>query len=275
MTDWQVELYDVDEYLAAVGLDRAAPSLDYLTRLTEAHVRTFPFANIDVLLGRHPGVDPGSVATQLLRRRTGGYCLEHSQLLAGVLEQLGFTVQRRFGRARAVNNPRAHLTVVVTLDGVDYLCDPGFGYSIRHPLPLRDGASVDQGGRRFTLRLAGDGPARVGELYRDGEFQHLIDALPVLPIDVATCHAFLGLGFGPFTTSLMVMRHTADGHVTVTHNLRTVRNDDEKTVQEPLTPEQVLAGVRELGVELDDGRASALLAQVEHLQAGSANSSAP
>ena len=268
MNDWQVHEFNVEEYLAAVGLGREEPGLDYLGRLHEAHVATFPFTNVDVLLGRHPGVAPATVGDRLLRRGTGGYCLEQVQLFAGVLEQLGFTVRRRFGRARSPENPRSHLTDAVTLGDTEYLCDPGFGFSIQRPLPFLDGAVLTRGGRTFTLRSVGEGPGQVWQFSRDGVFQHQVDLLPVQPVDVATCHAFLGSGFGPFTTSLMATRFIPGGHITVTHHSRTVRMDGAETVFEELAPAQVVEAVGELGVDLGEGKAEALREKGRELQAG-------
>ena len=49
-------MIDLDAYLARVGADAEPPSYDALARLQAAHVRTFPFDHIDVLLDQHPGV---------------------------------------------------------------------------------------------------------------------------------------------------------------------------------------------------------------------------
>ena len=41
-----------DRYLALLGLEREAPSLDALTRLVRAHVLNVPFENVTALLRR-------------------------------------------------------------------------------------------------------------------------------------------------------------------------------------------------------------------------------
>ena len=53
--DWQLSALDLAAYLARVGQPAAEPSLAALSDLQTAHVRTFCFDNIDVLLGQHPG----------------------------------------------------------------------------------------------------------------------------------------------------------------------------------------------------------------------------
>ncbi|WP_345525192.1 hypothetical protein [Nocardioides endophyticus] len=52
---WSTDQLDLTGYLARLGAP-APPDAAALAELHEAHVRTFTFDNIDVLLGQHPGV---------------------------------------------------------------------------------------------------------------------------------------------------------------------------------------------------------------------------
>jgi N-hydroxyarylamine O-acetyltransferase len=57
---------------------------------------------------------------------------------------------------------RTHCVVIVTLDGARWLCDPGFGHSLMHPILLEDGAEESHGGwpyRLLRLDSADTGPA--------------------------------------------------------------------------------------------------------------------
>ncbi len=96
---WQVDRLDLDGYLARVGRPAEPPSRAALDALHEAHVRTFTFDNIDVLLDRHPGVGLEQVQAKFIGRGRGGYCFEHGTLFAAALERLGYDVTRRLGRA--------------------------------------------------------------------------------------------------------------------------------------------------------------------------------
>lgn len=49
-------------------------------------MRTFPFANIDVLLCQHPGVEPDTVARRMLDERQGGCCFGHAQAVEAVAD---------------------------------------------------------------------------------------------------------------------------------------------------------------------------------------------
>lgn len=72
-SSWHTEMIDAPGYLAALGIEQGPPTMELLAALYRAHVHTFPFANIDVLFGAHPGVSPDRVHDQLVMRRRGGY----------------------------------------------------------------------------------------------------------------------------------------------------------------------------------------------------------
>src|SRR5262249_15843713 len=113
---WQIDRLDLDAYLARVAVPARPPSRAALDELHEAHVRTFTFDNIDVLLDQHPGVDLDAVQAKFVGRGRGGYCFEHGTLFAAALERLGYPVARRLGRVAGSSGARTHCVVVVTLD---------------------------------------------------------------------------------------------------------------------------------------------------------------
>src|SRR5690625_7189237 len=109
MNDWNLDAYDPAVYLERVGVEPGPPSLDLLERIHRGHVAAFPFSNLDVLLGRHPGVRPEIVARRMLHQGTGGYCFEHVQLMAGGLERLGLGGRRCRGRVPSEPSTRASM----------------------------------------------------------------------------------------------------------------------------------------------------------------------
>ena len=124
-----------------------------------AHMRAIPFENLDVLLGRGIRVDLDSVFAKLVTARRGGYCFEHSTLLAAALTHLGFAPVPHSARVVLFNprhaSPRTHMFLSVTIAGTRYVLDPGFGgHGPLVPVPLvedyavRDGADV----HRFVRR---------------------------------------------------------------------------------------------------------------------------
>jgi N-hydroxyarylamine O-acetyltransferase len=266
---WRTDLFDIPAYLGAVDVRPAEPTLDLLEELHGKHVRTFPFGNVDVLLGGHPGVAPDAVQDQLVRRRRGGYCFEHSQIFAATLEHLGFSVRRALGRVHELTNTRTHMTVHVEVDGERWLCDPGFGFSITGPIALKDGAARVEGDREFGVRELTDQGNTVWALTRGGNAEHYADESPVHPADVRVGHFVTSREENsPFVNHLMVMRHMPHAHVTLTEEARTIRAPGKHTEHAELSVAEVVETVRELGIMLDAEEIDALTAVVTRLRNG-------
>lgn len=264
---WHTDLFDIPAYLEALGVEPAAPSLDLLEKLHLAHVHTLTFANVDVLLGRHPGVTPDVIQAQLIERQRGGYCFEHAQIFAAALEYLGFSVRRTLGRVHSLAGARTHTTVHVDLEGRRYLCDPGFGFSITGPIPLEDGAVRMEGDRQFGIEQRVDNGSRVWALTRQGKAEHFMDELAVHPVDMRTGHHFTSTSpQSVFTQHLMVMRHTDKGHVTVTEGAVTTRSPGRATEHREISAAEAVHLTRDLGVRLSDPEALNLQRVLEELQ---------
>ncbi|WP_329283771.1 arylamine N-acetyltransferase family protein [Streptomyces sp. NBC_00691] len=137
------------------------PDLRTLTALHRAHVRAVPFENLDVALGRPVPLDLKSIQAKLVERRRGGYCYEQNSLFAAVLERIGFAVTGRGARNRsrgAALPPVTHAMLVVEIEGEQWLADVGFGWQgPLEPVPLRDGARVEQSGWTFGTAVEDEG----------------------------------------------------------------------------------------------------------------------
>ena len=267
---WQTDRLDLAGYLERVGLPAAAPSRAALDALHQAHVRTFTFDNIDVLLDQHPGVGLDALSEKFVGRGRGGYCFEHSTVFAAALDRLGYDVERRLG---PVGDPaagdlqgRTHLTVEVRLDGERLLCDPGFGMSLVRPVALADGAESDQDGwsYRVVRTDAGWGLQRLREA--GWEHAHTVEELPVLPVDVVMGHHYTSTFPGShFRNTLMVTRHEAGRHVAVTATTLTVRRPGEPTEHRALAPGELTDRLRALAVPLTADEERRLLERVARL----------
>lgn len=263
--DWQVDALDLAGYLGRVGLQARPPSREALAELHEQHVRTFTFDNIDVFLGQHPGVSLASVQEKFVGRGRGGYCFEHSTIFAAVLQRLGYDVRRHLGRvgdpATGSQQGRTHMVVEVVLDDVRLLCDPGFGMSLRRPIPMADGAEDDYlPGWRYRMAHTRGGWAL--HRHRDGgwEVTHTTDELEVRPVDVVMGHHFTSTFPGShFTQGLILTKHLPTSHVAVTEETLTVRTPGAPTEHRPLAEGEHDQWLTRLQVPLTDDERSRLL----------------
>ncbi|MEU4365122.1 arylamine N-acetyltransferase [Promicromonospora sp. NPDC023987] len=266
---WRLDQLDLHAYLARLGLSAQAPSRTALDELHEQHVRTFTFDNVDVLLQQHSGVALETVQEKFVVQRRGGYCFEHSTLLAAALERLGYQVLRRLARvhdaASSTTLGRTHLVVEVVLDGLRLLCDPGFGMSLLRPIALVDGHEEVQDGWRFRITQTDEPTA--WRLYRDRgdawELVHTTDELKVVPEDIVIGHHYTSTFPGShFTRGLVAARHLPGRHITVTATTVTVRRPGLPTEHRALESGELPAWLDLLDAGLTGDETSRLLGRL-------------
>ncbi|GAB2734836.1 arylamine N-acetyltransferase [Salinifilum aidingensis] len=250
--EWGSASVDVDAYLDRIGHPLVAPSVEALGSLHEAHVRTIPFENIDVVLERHPGIGLPAVAAKLVGRARGGYCYEHASLFAAVLERLGFGVRRCMARVQPhKSGPLTHMLLVVTVEGREHLADVGFGAGLLHPMPLRDGAVVDQAG--WPHRLVEDGGVWTLQKWQERGWEplHASDVRPSRPVDYEVAHHYTATHpNSPFTGKPVVMRLEEGELRRLVGDELIVERAGGGTDRETVPPERIGAVLRDLDVEL-------------------------
>lgn len=120
-------------YLQRLGFNAPpAPTLETLRQLQLRHTGAFPFENLSTLSGQPVLIDLPSIEQKVLHDGRGGYCYELNNLFLALLQALGFEVRGISGRV-VMGQPegawtaRTHRLSLVTLDGVRYITDVGFG----------------------------------------------------------------------------------------------------------------------------------------------------
>ncbi len=236
--------FDLHRYLARLSLDARPPSAEALADLQTAQMRAIPFETLEPFLGRAPALDPATVAAKLVDAGRGGWCFEQNLLLGLALDALGYPVRQVLGRVRMgapAGGPRAHLALVVTAGGRDWLVDAGFGGpGPEVPLPL-DAAGPDTT-PRGQFRLRTDGPETVLERATpEGWFAlYGVDAVPVTPADLEAASVVCTFWEkSPFPAHLMLNRLTARGRISL-FDLR-LGGDREGTIGSRAELERVLA----------------------------------
>jgi N-hydroxyarylamine O-acetyltransferase len=261
-TEWNIDVVDVDAYLARIGHPRVPPTAEALRTLTRAHVRAIPFENVDVVLGAHRGIGLEAITDKLVRRLRGGYCYEHALLFAAVAQRLGFEVRRLIARVQPHRSgPRTHMTLRVGADGIEHLVDVGFGAGMFVPMPLRDGALVDQAGWLHRL-TSSDGAWTLAKRTRNGwEPLHEFDESPARPIDYQVAHHYVSTHpASPFTGRLVVMRLDDGVSRRLIDDTLTTEHPDGRVQRTIVPPERLGTVLRDLDVVLDGGELADLRA---------------
>jgi N-hydroxyarylamine O-acetyltransferase len=235
------------------------PTEGTLSALIDAHVRSIPFENIDVLLGRAICIDSDSIHRKLVGARRGGYCFEHNTLFADVLESLGFTVQRLGARVRwqaTTPRPRTHMLLEVALSDGPRIVDVGFGAR-----GIRSSLRVDEGIQRVagrTFRIRCEPHVRVLSIQdATGEFQDLyaFTREPLLAIDFEMANWFTSTHpLSSFREHLMAMRADDQGERTLMDDQLVIR-DRGSVVKRALSdiPEILSVLQNEFGIRLPPG----------------------
>jgi N-hydroxyarylamine O-acetyltransferase len=227
------DAFDLDAYFERVNWrGPTTPTYATLAGLLEAHMTHIPFENFDVLLGRGVRLDLEGLQAKLVKARRGGYCFEHSTLIAAALDRLGFAPVRHAARVivfvPATQAPRTHMCLTVAVDGARYVLDPGFGpFGSRLPVPV-DGAGVPAG--RPTHRLSYDGKLWTMHVTRDGaEMPGWLSTLePENPIDFEMGNHFTATHPGSlFRNRIMASAVTPEGRVNIMNRDVTVLRGTE------------------------------------------------
>ncbi|MFG2983312.1 arylamine N-acetyltransferase [Streptomyces sp. NPDC048258] len=206
-------------YLRRLGItDPGAPSAPGLFALQRAHLERIAYDNIDIQLGRPPGIDPELSARRFAAGR-GGYCFHLNGGFALLLESLGYEVTRHAGGVNADPADRGvsggHLTLTVRVDGTTYWVDAGVGDGPYEPLPLREG-TYEQGGFRYALErlepLEGEAPGWTIRKFAGPMPRVNFRDAPAVTADFEGMHAWLSTSEeSPFVRTFAVLRRDAEG----------------------------------------------------------------
>ncbi|WP_434604488.1 arylamine N-acetyltransferase family protein [Pseudomonas sp. R1-7] len=211
-------LSDPGRYLRRLGFDTAPPpTLDTLRQLQWRHTAEFPFETLSTLLRQPVPIDLESVERKVFEQGRGGYCYELNQLFLALLQALGFDVRGITGRV-VMNAPegawpaRTHRLSVVTLDGVRYVTDVGFGGMVpTAPLLLDNRDAQPTPHEPYRIDINQDGymlRAQVGDEWRP---MYLFDLQRQEEIDYTVGNWYVcSHPESPFMGRLMVAR-TGDG----------------------------------------------------------------
>ena len=149
-------------YLQRLGYDAPpAPTLQTLQALQLRHVCTFAFESLSTLMHVPVPIDLPSVEQKVLLEGRGGYCYELNQVFLALLQELGFDARGITGRVVMGGPPEAHTArthrlSLVTLEGVRYISDVGFGGMVPSS-PLQLDTDTVQATAHEPYRLTFDG----------------------------------------------------------------------------------------------------------------------
>ncbi|MFI4976777.1 MAG: arylamine N-acetyltransferase [Caulobacterales bacterium] len=208
----------LDRYLDRIGFaGDARPDLATLRAVHAAHLRSIPYENLDVQLGRPVTTHPADAYAKLVERRRGGWCYEMNGLLGWALGEIGFKVTRMAGAVMREASGDAslanHLVLLVELDdGPTMIADVGFGDGSIFPYALADGP-FQSGAFKFRLEAMRDGWWRMRHHALGGASSFDFRAEPAVEARLAErCVLLQTSPQSIFVQNLLCFRHGLNGH---------------------------------------------------------------
>ncbi|WP_328300109.1 arylamine N-acetyltransferase [Streptomyces sp. NBC_00435] len=255
------------DYLRRLGIgDHGVPSAEGLFALQRAHLERVPYENLDIQLGRAPGIDPELSARRFAAGR-GGYCFHLNGAFAALLDHLGYEVTRHVGGVykeseaeSAAQGPSGnHLALTVRVGAAEYFVDAGLGDGPYEPLPLREG-SYQQGSFTYSLERLdrADGADGADWIYRHpGSSAPIVSfrSNPASTADFEAEHVRLSTAEDSgFVRAFAALRRDADGidvlRGRVLSRIDPAKGDTERVLESPEEFYSTLASL--FGRDLDD-----------------------
>lgn len=224
---------DLAAYFQRIRYDGPhTPDLAVLSALTDAHTRSIPFENLDVLLERPIALEPEALFQKLVVEGRGGYCFEQNGLFLEVLRELGFRVapisaRVRIQRPRDFIPPRTHVFLRVELDGESWLTDVGVG-GLSLTTPLRLVMDVEQATLHEPRRIVREGARLFHQVHFGTGWEDVceftLEEMPAIDRELANWYTSAHPG-SHFKNRLIVARAAPDGQrITILNDELTLRD---------------------------------------------------
>lgn len=211
-------LSNLATYLQRLGFDAPpAPTLENLRLLQFRHTSAFAFENLNTLAGLPVLLDLPSIEQKLLHDQRGGYCYELNGMFLPLLRELGYDARGISGRV-VMGQPegawtaRTHRLSLVTLDGVRYITDVGFGGMVpTAPLMLDSVAEQPTPHEPYRIEPHADGYTLRANVAGEWRAMYIFDLQRQEAIDYAVGNWYVSTSpESSFARQLMVAR-TGEG----------------------------------------------------------------
>jgi len=252
-------LPDSGRYLERIGMSSFdGPDKATLDRLILCHQRTVPFENLDIYdASADISLGIPALYDKIVLRRRGGYCFELNAVFMSLLANLGYECYAV--AVRVVWNfpdvmPISHRAMIVTIDGVRYFCDVGFGGpSPQDALYLDVVGFQTSGANVFMFEKGESGTVMYRMVNGKKERLLLFQETPCDPVDFLAFNEYQSKSKDSmFKKARLINLATETGSITLSGNVLKI-HDGGDTSEETLSDEQELktAMKKHFGLSID------------------------
>ena len=248
-------LPDSGRYLERIGIKSIdAPDKETLDNLVLCHQRTVPFENLDIYDADDADIDISlsipALYDKIVLRRRGGYCFELNAAFMSLLKSLGYDCYAL--AVRVVWNfqdvmPISHRATVVTIDGIRYFCDVGFGGpSPQGALYLDVDGFQESGTNTFKIEKVKSGTVIHRMVNGQKERLLLFSEEPCDPVDFLALNEYQSRSRDSmFRKGRLLNLVTENGNKTLTGSVLTINESGNKA-------ETTLSGEQELKAAMNE-----------------------
>ncbi|QAY92709.1 arylamine N-acetyltransferase [Pseudomonas sp. ACM7] len=260
-------------YLQRLGFDAPpAPTLETLRQLQLRHTGVFPFENLSTLSGQPVLIDLPSIEQKVLHDGRGGYCYELNNLFLALLQALGFEARGISGRV-VMGQPegawtaRTHRLSLVTLDGVRYITDVGFGGMVpTAPLMLDTSAEQFTPHEPYRIEQHEDGYTLRANVGGEWRAMYIFDLQRQEDIDYAVGNWYVSTHpESSFARQLMVARTGEGWRRTLNNGSFAIHRIGSETERRQVTDVDELMGLLRSEFDIRVPREAALRRVIEGL----------
>lgn len=137
-----MNIEDLENYLNIDPNKYNEPSLEALNYYLKRYMLTVPFENIDVQNGVRISVEVDDIYEKIVNHQRGGFCYEMNHFFKAYLEAKGFTANMVSATIHTPGGGRSlkgsHMSLIVPIDGVNYVADVGYGDLPISAMPIID-----------------------------------------------------------------------------------------------------------------------------------------
>ena len=250
---------DSGKYLERIGVDAVkTPDKENLDKLVVAHQRNVPFENLDVYDAETElSLYISDLYDKIVTRRRGGYCFELNSAFMELLKSVGYECYPTAARViwhAACTMPLSHRVTIVTIGGVRYFCDVGFGGPSPQGAIMLDEPGPQQSGSNIFVFSRNDGSTVINRLV-DGEHEPLLmfTEIPYDPVDFLALNEYQSRSKNSnFKKSRTLNLVTETGNITLGGNVLRVNSDSDPVEITLGTEDELRAAIKDyFGIAVD------------------------
>lgn len=210
------------------------PNFENLKKLKEAYILNVPYENLDFALNRGFSANILKIYEKIVENNRGGICYESNTLFMYLLSTLGYKVKMIFAKVMdltyiGVDYP--HLALIVSLDEEDYLVDVANGQNVREPMPLHNEKFIAHSEDiEYKIEVLENEYALLFNNKKRGWYKRYTFTQETKRVSDFANVFEDEKNFEKFSNHapLLVTKALANGRVTLTNDLISVKNDGDK-----------------------------------------------